>query len=104
MRYNEVPHVTAHLLKKVTHNVAIEPTLQPVTGERSSSIVPPTVMPRLDLMFQQTAFGVLGFNAHSLMSGSSTLMRLQTAPVSLQLRMSSTEKKSADHMNNDSVR
>ena len=104
VRHNEVRDVTAHLLKKVTHNVAIEPTLQPVTGERGSSIVPPTVMPRLDLMFQQTAFGVAGFNALSLLSGSSTLMRLLTAPVPLQLRMSSTKKKNADHMNNDSVR
>ena len=34
IRHNEVRDITANLLNKVPHNVAVEPHLQPVTGEQ----------------------------------------------------------------------
>ena len=34
IRHNEVRDITANLLNKVAHNVAVEPHLQPVTGEQ----------------------------------------------------------------------
>ena len=33
MRHNEVRDLTANLMAEVCHDVCIEPTLQPVTGE-----------------------------------------------------------------------
>ena len=36
MRHNEVRDLTANLMAEVCHDVCIEPTLQPVTGERLS--------------------------------------------------------------------
>ncbi len=35
IRHNEVRDITADLLTKICHDVEIEPTLQPLTGERS---------------------------------------------------------------------
>ena len=36
MQHNEVRDLTANVMAKVCHDVCIEPTLQPVTGERLS--------------------------------------------------------------------
>ena len=36
IRHNEIRNITAHLMSEVCHNVGIEPTLQPLSGETMS--------------------------------------------------------------------
>ena len=83
VRHNEVRDVTAHLLKKVTHNVAIKPTLQPVTGERFQHCTANSdAQARLDVStngiwggrFQRTFIDVRVFNPHASSNRSSTLI------------------------------
>ena len=37
IRHNEIRNITAHLMSEVCHNVGIEPTLQPLSGETMSN-------------------------------------------------------------------
>ena len=80
--HNEVRDVIAHLLKKVTHSVAIEPTLQPVAGERFQHCTANSdAQAQLDVSangiwggrFHCTFIDVRVFNLHAPSSRSSTL-------------------------------
>ena len=82
IRHNEVRDILASSLKGVAHNVAVEPHLQPLTGEqfqlRSASTEDQA---RLDVVASGVwGGGGVGSNALLLMYGCSTLMRLRTAP------------------------
>ena len=66
IRHNEVRDLTANLLSEVCHNVAIEPALQPLSGEvlsGASAIVDDGA--RLDWRFERAFFDVRVFNPHA---------------------------------------
>ena len=56
LRHNEIRDITADLLTKVCHDVAIEPMLQPLNGEKSIRRKQQTCLTRLDLIFQREEF------------------------------------------------
>ena len=79
IRHNELRDVTARLLKRVSYQVAVEPHLQPLSGEQlryRSAIAD-------DQARLLVAFGKGGSNAPILMSGFLTLMRPRTVPTHL---------------------
>ena len=82
IRHNEIRDLTAHLLTEVCHNVAVEPHLQPLTGETlhgASSITQGGA--RLDVAadgfwggrFERAFFDVKVFNPYARSNQRSTL-------------------------------
>ena len=74
VRHNEVRDLTAKLMSEVSHDVCIEPTLQPITGEALSGASAITEDgARLDVAangfwggrFERTFFDVRVFNPHA---------------------------------------
>ena len=74
MRHNEVRDLTTNLMAEVCHNVCIEPTLQPVTGELLSGASAITDdVARLDIAasgfwggrYERAFFDVRIFNPHA---------------------------------------
>eukprot|EP00117_Sycon_ciliatum_P046195 scpid56052/ scgid0290/ len=83
IRHNEVRDITASLLKKVAHNVAVEPHLQPVTGEQfryRSAIVEEQA--RLDVAasgrFERTFVDVRVFNPYASSNRATSLASTYT--------------------------
>ena len=82
IRHNEVRDLTAHLLKRVAHQVTVEPHLQPLTGEQlhyRTAIADDQA--RLDVVasgiwggrFERTFIDVRVFNPHAPSSRSNSL-------------------------------
>ena len=82
IRHNEVRDLTAHLLKQVAHQVAVEPHLQPLTGEQlhyRTAIADDQA--RLDVVasgiwggrFDRTFIDVRVFNPHAPSNRSNSL-------------------------------
>ena len=90
----EVRDLTAHLLKRVAHQVAVEPHLQPPTGEQlhyRTAIADDQA--RLDVV----ASGIWGgrFERTFIDVRVLTLMRHQTAPIHLLLAMSNRKNQAS---------
>ena len=75
IRHNEIQDLTAHLMTEVCPNVALEPHLQPLTGERFSETTA-RIQPRLDeaadgfwgSRFERSLFDVRDFNPYAPLS------------------------------------
>ena len=75
IRHNEIQDLTAHLMTEVCPNVALEPHLQPLTGERFSETTA-RIQPRLDeaadgfwgSRFERSLFDVRVFNPYAPLS------------------------------------
>ena len=82
IRHNEICNLTANLMAEVCHNVSIEPTLQPITGETFSVMSANTEDgARSDIAadgfwggrFERTFFDVRVFNPYAPSSHTPTL-------------------------------
>ena len=87
VRHNEVRDLTAHMLKRMAHNVSVEPHLQPVTGEqfRYRTAIQ-TEQARLDVAasgiwggrFERTFIDVRVFNPHATSNRATSIASCYT--------------------------
>ena len=67
MRLNEVRDLTVNLMSEVSHDVCIEPTLQPVTSELLLNVPQPSQMMAQGWTSLPVGFGEAVLNEPSLM-------------------------------------
>ena len=96
-RHNKLRDITASLLSRVAHDVSVEPSLQPLSGERMrhrTAISEDGA--RLDVAAR--GCGVAVSRGRSLMSGYLTLLSTRTPLLPSAARSQSTRRRNGDTM------